>query len=135
MKNINQHSHNPRYNDNIIVKLTFELAVEIIRYSDFLSKEKHYVISNQLSKSGTSVGANVREAQNAESQKDFIHKMKIALKEADETEYWLLVISEVYKHKQCLRLLDQLTSIIKILNKIISSSKQKLNTITESSSN
>ena len=57
----------------------------------WLEELKKYVISNQLLKSGTSVGANVREAQNCESKADFIHKFKIAAKDADETEYWLLL--------------------------------------------
>jgi len=72
--------------DNLIVKLSFEFALEIIEYSELLEEHKKYVISRQLLKSGTSIGANVREAQNEESKADFIHKMKIASKEADELQ-------------------------------------------------
>jgi four helix bundle protein len=58
-----------------------------VKYAELLEGRKKYVISNQIIRSGTSIGANVKEAQNAESKADFIHKMKIALKEADENEY------------------------------------------------
>ena len=80
---------------NLIVDLTFDFALNIIKYVEQLDKERKYVIANQLLKSGTSIGANVREAQNSESKADFIHKMKIAAKEADETEYWLLLCTNL----------------------------------------
>jgi four helix bundle protein len=67
----------------------------------------------------------VREAQNAESKPDFIHKMKIAAKEADETEYWLLLCSKSNGYPSCAELLVKISSIIKVLSKIISSSKAK----------
>jgi four helix bundle protein len=76
---------------NLILNLTFELSVSVIDYCGLLDEMKKFTISNQLLKSATSIGANVREAQNAESKNDFIHKFKIAAKEADETEYWLLL--------------------------------------------
>jgi len=76
-------------NENLIVKLSLEFALDIIAYTENLEEFKKYIIARQLLKSGTSIGANVREAQNAESKTDFIHKMKIAAKEAGETEYWL----------------------------------------------
>jgi four helix bundle protein len=69
------------------------------------------------------VGANVREAQNAESKTDFIHKMKIAAKEADETEYWLLLCKQSKDYPECEDLIQNCGSIIKVLAKIISSSK------------
>lgn len=75
--------------ENIIVKLTFQFAIEIIKYTAGLQENKKFVIANQLLKSGTSIGANIREAQNAESKSDFVHKFKIAAKEIDETIYWL----------------------------------------------
>ncbi len=114
---------------NPIVELTLEFALEIVRYSELLEENRKYVIARQLLKSGTSIGANVREAQNAESKADFIHKLKIAAKEADETEYRLILCkkSENYPNPEKLELL--LTSIIKMLSKIISTSKQKDNNI------
>ncbi len=75
--------------ENLIVRLTFEFALDIIEFSESLKNAKKYVVAKQILKSGTSIGANVREAQNAESKNDFIHKLKIAAKEADETEYFL----------------------------------------------
>ncbi len=74
---------------NEILELSFEFALQIISYCEVLEENRKYVIARQLLKSGTSIGANIREAQNAESNQDFIHKLKIATKEADETEYWL----------------------------------------------
>lgn len=76
---------------NIIVDLTFKFSIEIIAYCEKLEGDKKFVVARQLLKSGTSIGANAREAQNAESKLDFIHKFKIAAKEADETEYWPLL--------------------------------------------
>ena len=111
--------------DNLIVKLTIEFALEVIEYSELLEEQRKYVIARQLLKSGTSIGANVRESQNAESKADFIHKLKIAAKEADETEYWLLLceISKNYPKNELLK--EKLHSIINILSKIISTSKSQ----------
>lgn len=75
--------------ENIILKLTFEFSILIIEFAETLESIRKFVIANQILKSGTSIGANVREAQNAESKTDFIHKIRIALKEVEETEYWL----------------------------------------------
>ena len=74
---------------NVIVEKTFEFALNIIQYVEILERNRRYVIARQLLRSATSIGANVREAQNAESRADFIHKMKIAAKETEESEYWL----------------------------------------------
>ena len=108
---------------NIIVDKTFLFALEIVKFVEQLEKDKRFVISKQLLRSGTSIGTNVREAQNAESKADFIHKMKIAAKEVDETDYWLMICkhSEGYCYHENLELM--LKEIIKILSKIISSSK------------
>lgn len=76
--------------ENIIVAKTFDFALDIIEFSEDLYETKKFSLANQIFRSGTSIGANVREAQNAESKADFTHKLKIAAKESDETEYWLL---------------------------------------------
>jgi 23S rRNA-intervening sequence protein len=76
-------------------------------------------------RSGTSVGANIREAQNSESQADFIHKLKIAAKEADETEYWLELCKKTENYPNPGELLIQIVSIKKLLNAIISTMKNK----------
>ena len=75
--------------DTMMVKLTFDFAKMIIYYSEKLRQLKKVEMATQLFKSGTSIGADIREVQNAESKADYIHKFKIAAKEADETEYWL----------------------------------------------
>jgi four helix bundle protein len=112
---------------NEILDLSFEFALKIISYCKELEKDKKYVIAKQLLKAGTSIGANIREAQNAESNLDFIHKFKIAAKEAEETEYWLLLCEESPGYLSPEELLVSLKSIIKILNRIISTMKNKAN--------
>lgn len=112
---------------NLIVELSFEFALNIIKYTALLEKDRRFVLATQLLKSGTSIGANIREAQNAESKPDFIHKMKIAAKEADETEYWLLLCDKTEGYPDCKELLEHCSSIIRVLSKIIASSKNKIN--------
>ncbi|MCF6213276.1 MAG: four helix bundle protein [Flavobacteriaceae bacterium] len=109
---------------NLIVDLTIQFALNIIEYCELLETNKKFVIARQLLKSGTSIGANVHESQNAESKADFIHKLKIAAKEADETTYWLFLCerSKNYPFNKALK--PKLESIIKVLSKIISSSKK-----------
>lgn len=110
--------------DNPILKHSFSFAIEILKLTDDLQEKRKFTIANQLSKSGTSIGANVYESQSAESKVDFIHKLKIAAKEAEETKYWLLICNETGYIKSDKLLLD-LEVICKILGKIISSSKNK----------
>lgn len=109
--------------ENLIVELTFSFAVKIIRFCETFEKARSFVLSTLLLKSGTSIGANVREPQNAESKIDFIHKMKVAAKEADESEYWLLLCKETKSNKECDELIRDCRSIQKVLSKIISVSK------------
>lgn len=73
--------------NNPILDKTFQFSLDIIAFCEILEENKKFVVSNQLLKSGTSIGANVIEAQNAENKADFIHKMKIAAKEANEANY------------------------------------------------
>ncbi|CAA6814626.1 MAG: TIGR02436 family protein [uncultured Campylobacterales bacterium] len=74
---------------NVIKNKSFEFALEIIKIFKFLQSKNEFVLSKQILRSGTSIGAMIRESQHAESKADFIHKMAIAQKEANETEYWL----------------------------------------------
>jgi four helix bundle protein len=108
---------------NLIVKLSLEFAIEIIAFSELLENQKKIVIARQILRSGTSIGANIREAQNAESKIDFIHKMKIAAKEADETEYWLTLCEMSKNYPSDNNLKEKLQSIIKIISKISSTTK------------
>ncbi|HLG35695.1 MAG TPA: four helix bundle protein [Bacteroidia bacterium] len=109
---------------NLIVDMTFQFALDVIEFCDLLEEKRKYKMANQLWGSGTSIGANVREAQNAESKSDFIHKMKIACKEADETEYWLLLCKYSKSYPANEKLLSKAVEIIRIISKIISTSKQ-----------
>jgi len=110
---------------NRIVDLTFEFSLKIISFADFLEEQKKYVIARQLMKSGTSIGANIREAQNCESKADFIHKFKISAKETEETEYWLLLCKYSANYPFDETLLESLVEIKKIITKIIYSAKTK----------
>lgn len=110
---------------NPVVKLAFEFALDIISFCDLLEQQKKYIISRQLLKSGTSIGANVVEAQNAESKADFIHKFKIAAKEGEETEYWLLLCDYSKNYPDSKSLLVKATSLNNMIGKIISTSKRK----------
>ena len=79
---------------NEIVERSKDFAVRIIKLAQYLEKQKIYSIANQIIRSGTSIGANVHEAQSSEAKKDFAYKMNIALKEARESQYWLDIICE-----------------------------------------
>jgi len=109
--------------DNLIVRLTFQFSLGVIAFTEKLEKERQFNLANQLFKSGTSIGANVREAQGCESKADFIHKMKVAYKEAEETKYWLELCSQAENHPDPANLLDDIRSILRVLGKIINSSK------------
>lgn len=108
---------------NIVKEKSYSFALRIVRLYKFLTEEKHeYILSKQVMRSGTTIGANVKEALQAESRGEFIHKLSIALKEASETEYWLQLLKDaefIDQHAfnsinaDCAELLKLLTSIIK----------------------
>lgn len=113
--------------NNIIVEKSKAFAIRIINLYKYLCEEKHeYILSKQLLRSGTSIGANVKEAIRRQSKDDFIHKLNISLKEASESEYWIELLFETdYITKQqfdsligdCRELIKLLTSIIKTSRK------------------
>jgi four helix bundle protein len=112
---------------NIIKEKSFEFAISIVKlYKYLISEKREYVISRQLLKSGTSIGANVREADNAESKLDFIHKMGIAQKEADETLYWLdlLRATDFIDDSKFDNLKTTAEEIIRIIKSIILTAKE-----------
>ena len=114
---------------NVIKEKTFQFAILIVRICRKLQKEhKEYVISRQLLKSGTAPGALVREADYAESKRDFIHKMSIALKEASESDYWLHILwaTNLITEQEFKNLNPKCIEIIKILTTIINTSKASL---------
>jgi four helix bundle protein len=88
--------------ENLLKTKSFDFAIRIVKFYKFLKeKRKEDILIKQVLRSGTSIGALIRESENAESTKDFVHKLTIALKEADETEYWLhLLFSTEYINKQ-----------------------------------
>lgn len=111
--------------ENIILKKTIEFSLLVIEYVELLESQRRYVVARQLLRSATSIGANVHEAQNAESKADFIHKFKIAAKEAEETRYWLILCNESKLYPPCRVLAEKLHEIEKIVTKIISTSKTR----------
>jgi len=117
-------------NQNIILEKSFEFSLKVIETYKYLIKEKkEFVLSKQLLRAGTSIGANIHESLSAESRNDFIHKLNISLKEARETEYWLrLLLESQYlikeKFDSCF---EKLVEIIKILKSIILTTKKRYN--------
>nr|WP_221411913.1 four helix bundle protein [Empedobacter brevis] len=114
---------------NILKEKSFDLALSIIQLSKKLQSKNEYVLSKQLLRSGTAIGALVRESQNAESSKDFIHKLSIAQKECDETLYWLELLfkSNYIEEKLFYKIYKDCIEVLKLLKSIILTSKQKLN--------
>ena len=117
--------------ENLIVDLSFEFAKRIVSLHRYLQNEKReFVLSKQVLRAGTSIGANVNEAQAAQSPKDFVAKLSVASKEARETLYWLRLLSETgyldANQSHVSSLLDENRSIIKILTSIILTSQEKL---------
>jgi four helix bundle protein len=110
---------------NPILKYSIEFSLSVIDYCELLNTQHKFVISKQFLHSATSIGANAMEAQNAESKADFIYKMKIAAKEADETQYWLTLCSYSTQYPACEALFTKLETIQKILNAILGTAKKK----------
>ena len=112
---------------NEILEIIFEFALDIIEYSELMESKRKFAIANQILKSGTSIGANVKEAQSCESKLDFIHKLKIAHKEAEETGYWFQLCERAKTYPDPTDMMKtNLLSIQKLLSKIISTSRSKL---------
>lgn len=113
-------------NENVIKRKSFQFAIRIVHLYKYLCDEKkEFVLSKQILRSGTSIGANIRESQNAESKADFIHKLGIAQKETDETLYWLelLEATNYLDENEFLSLQKDANEILKIVRSIIITSK------------
>lgn len=113
--------------ENIIVTKSFDFALKVIKISSYLkSIKKQYVLADQLLRSGTSIGANVKEGVNGISKRDFRNKMSIALKEANETEYWLELIlySKIIEKADIIELINECKELCRILNSIVKNSKE-----------
>lgn len=113
---------------NIILDKSFKFSLMIMEYCEPLYVNKRFKMADQLFRSGTSIGANIREAQNAESRFDFVHKFKIAAKECDETSYWLELCEFSGLYPSTAELRKELGDISRILDKIISTTKKSLST-------
>ena len=113
---------------NIIVDKTFDFALEIIKLYKLLIDKNEYILSKQVLKSGTSIGANVEEAIAGQSKRDFISKMSIASKEARETRYWLKLLdrSQLVKHDYT-KHLTNINDVVNILTAIVKTSQHSLN--------
>ena len=114
--------------NSIVGKKSYAFALEIITiYKALNNDKKEFILSKQLLRCGTSIGANVHEALSSESKRDFIHKLSIALKESKETSYWLNLLkdSNYISSEQFDKLNGYCNEIIKILNSIILTMKQK----------
>ena len=112
---------------NIIKDKSFDFAIRIVKLYQYLTAEKNeYVLSKQLLRSGTSVGAMVRESEHAESKADFIHKLAIAQKESNETLYWLELLNrtDYLKVSEFESINNDVTEIIKLLTSIIITTKK-----------
>ena len=112
--------------DNIVRVKSFAFAIKIVNtYKYLIDNKKEFVLSKQLLRSGTSIGANIREADNAESKADFIHKMSIAQKETDETLYWLELLKETnyLSETNFISISSEAQEILKLVRSIIISSK------------
>jgi four helix bundle protein len=115
--------------ENIIVNQSFEFAVKIIQICKEMTDRKEYCLSRQLMRAGTSIGANVQEAQAAQTKRDFVCKMSIASKEARETRYWLMLIqkSELFpgQNDAVGELITKINDLINILTKIVKTAQKK----------
>ncbi len=113
---------------NIVKEKSFAFAVEIVNLCRGLQEQKEFTLSKQLIRSGTAVGALIREAEHAESKKDFIHKFAIAQKECNETLYWLELLDATNYIPETTfnKLENNATELLKLITSIIKSSKAKL---------
>jgi four helix bundle protein len=118
----------PNIKKNILANKSFDYSIRIINLFKFLTKKKEYVMSKQILKSGTSIGANIAEAQNAESKKDFIHKLGISQKECAETIYWLnvLLCAKYIDEIQFSSILTDTEELLKMIRSSIITAKSNL---------
>jgi len=112
---------------SVIRKKSYAFAVRIVKLAKYLTSEKEYVLSKQVLRSGTAIGAMVRESEYAESTADFIHKLRIARKEANETHYWLSLLkdTEIITPKMFESIIGESEELLKILTASIKTSTEK----------
>jgi four helix bundle protein len=122
---ISKHMRKELIEQNPLLKHSFAFSLLVIQYCELLEAKKKFIVARQLFRSGTSIGANAMEAQNAESKVDFIHKIKLAAKEAGETQYWLLICAQVVGYPECKLLIEKVEEINRIIGSILSTAKRR----------
>ena len=116
-------------NKNIVKEKSFDFAIRIVKLYKYLMEEKkEFVLSKQILRSGTSVGANINEAQQAQSKKDFLMKMNIALKECTETRYWidLLSATDYINQEQKISIINDCIELEKLLTSIVKTTSNQM---------
>lgn len=114
---------------SVVYEKAFDFSIRIVNLYKYLTTEKReYILSKQVLRSGTSIGANIKEALQAQSKKDFLSKMNIALKEASETEYWLELLTETnyIDKEQSISILNDCKELNKMLISIVKTTKESL---------
>lgn len=111
--------------ENVIVTKSYEFAIQIVFLYQDLKKQREYTLGKQLLRSGTSVGANIEEAQGGQSKRDFIAKMQISLKEARESHYWLRLMRDtnILEKRKAEQMLSLCSELIFILTAILKKAK------------
>lgn len=115
--------------NNVVAPKSITFAIRIINLYKYLcTDQKEYVLSKQLLRSGTAIGALIKEAEHAESKADFLHKINIALKEANETEYWLLLLkeSQYLNEQQSISIRQECVELIRLLASIVKTTKENI---------
>lgn len=116
--------------ENIVMNKSYAFALRMIKlYKYLIAEQKEYVLSKQVLRSGTAIGALIKEAEHAQSKADFINKMNIALKEANETEYWLMLLkdSDYLDEMMFTSIYNDSKELIKLLASIVKTSKENKN--------
>jgi four helix bundle protein len=116
--------------ENVVMGKSYTFALRIIKlYKYLVTEKKEYVLSKQLLRSGTAIGALIKEGEHAQSKADFLNKMNVALKEANETEYWIELLrdSDYLSTTESLSILDDTAELIRLLISIVKTTKATLN--------
>ena len=115
--------------ESVVMNKSYAFALRVVKLYKYITIEKkEYVLSKQLLRSGTAIGALIKEGEHAQSKADFLNKMNVALKEANETEYWIQLLrdSEYISIKQSISILEDVLEIIRLLTSIVKTTKTSL---------
>ncbi|SFL24094.1 four helix bundle protein [Proteiniphilum acetatigenes] len=115
--------------ENIVAVKSYAFAIRVVKLYKLLSQEKReFILSKQMLRSGTAIGALIKEAEHAQSKADFLNKMNVALKEANETEYWLMLMkdTEYLNEKEFQSIREDCSELLKLLISIVKSTKTSI---------